>query len=366
VTRETALQRVQLAGRDIEGYAGTADHDAIEELRELARGLRGLRLVQVNSTASGGGVAELLQSLVPLELGLGLDVEWRLLCPDDALFSVTKHLHNALQGQREPMGAEEIAVYEERNAHCAPMLGEGWDVALIHDPQPAALRRLAPDAAERWIWRCHIDTSDPEVGAWQYLRPVVEDYDRTVFTLVEFVPPDLDRPVDLIPPAIDPLSSKNADLAERDARRSLATDDPEGWAILDQVNERAPAVPGCVVLSNLDGVGAHEVNAFQRAADVAVQKSLREGFGLTVSEALWKRTPVVGGRAGGIPLQLGLDSPLLVDSVEECGDRIADLLEDPASRGRHGLAGRERVRRHFLILRLLRDELRLLSALAAS
>ena len=387
MTRETALQRVQLAGRDIEVYAGTADHDAIEELRELARGLHGLRLVQVNSTASGGGVAELLQSLVPLELGLGLDVEWRLLCPDDALFSVTKHLHNALQGQREPMGAEEMAVYEEHNAHCAPMLGEGWDVALIHDPQPAALRRLAPDAARRWIWRCHIDTSDPEAGAWQYLRPVVEDYDRTVFTLAEFVPPDLERPVDLIPPAIDPLSSKNADLAERDARRvvdrfgldprrplivqvarfdpwkdplgviaaferarrrvpeaqlaligSLATDDPEGWAILDQVNERAAAVPGCVVLSNLDGVGAHEVNAFQRAADVAVQKSLREGFGLTVSEALWKGTPVVGGRAGGIPLQLGPDSPLLVDSVEECG--VIRVGPDGRRRGRCDPAAR--------------------------
>jgi trehalose synthase len=413
VTRETALRRVQLAVRDLDAYAEATEHDVLDEVRELAADLRGLRLVQFNSTASGGGVAELLQSLLPLELGLGLDVEWRLLCPDDALFSVTKHLHNALQGRREPMAADELALYEDRNAHCAPMLGTGWDVALIHDPQPAALRRLAPDAALRWLWRCHIDTSDPEPGAWSYLRPVVEGYDRVVFTVAEFVPPDLDRPVDLIPPAIDPLSSKNSDLSEAEAARvlvrfgidpgrpvvvqvarfdpwkdplgviaafdrarrrvpgaqlaligSLATDDPEGWAILEQVNERAAGVPDCVILSNLDGVGPHEVNAFQRAAEVAVQKSLREGFGLTVSEALWKGTPVVGGRAGGIPLQLGPDSPLLVDSVDECGDRIAELLEDPAARRRHGLAGRERVRREFLIPRLLRDELRLLRRLA--
>ena len=221
MTRETALRRVRLAARDLGAYAEATEHDVLDEVRELAADLRGLRLVQVNSTASGGGVAELLQSLLPLELGLGLDVEWRLLCPDDALFSVTKHLHNALQGRREPMAADELALYEDRNAHCAPMLGTGWDVALIHDPQPAALRRLAPDAALRWLWRCHIDTSDPEPGAWSYLRPVVEGYDRVVFTVAEFVPPDLDRPVDLIPPAIDPLSSKNSELSEAEAARVL-------------------------------------------------------------------------------------------------------------------------------------------------
>ena len=198
VTRETALRRVRLAARDLGAYAEATEHDVLDEVRELAADLRGLRLVQVNSTASGGGVAELLQSLLPLELGLGLDVEWRLLCPDDALFSVTKHLHNAPQGRREPMAADELALYEDRNAHCAPMLGTGWDVALIHD-QPAALRRLAPDAALRWLWRCHIDTSIPEPGAWSYLRPVVEGYDRVVFTVAEFVPPDLDRPVDPVP-----------------------------------------------------------------------------------------------------------------------------------------------------------------------
>jgi trehalose synthase len=405
---------VPLGARDLGLYADVADPEVIEEVRELASGLRGLRLVQVNSTASGGGVAELLQSLVPLELGLGIDVEWRLLCPDERLFAATKHLHNALQGQRAPMEPEELAVYEERNAHCASMLGSGWDVALVHDPQPAGLRRVATDAAAQWIWRCHIDTSDPEPGAWAYLRGIVEGYERTVFTLGEFVPPGFDAPVLVVPPAIDPLSSKNAELPEGQARDtiarfgfdpghslvvqvarfdpwkdplgviaaferarervpatqlalvgSLATDDPEGWSILEDVNRRAADVPGCVVLSNLDGVGAHEVNAFQRAADVAVQKSLREGFGLTVSEALWKGTPVVGGRAGGIPMQLGDDSELLVDSVEECGDRIAALLEDPALRAKHGREGRERVRRSFLLTRLLRDELRLLRALTA-
>jgi len=389
-----------------------ADPELLQEIRALAQDLRGLRLVQVNSTAAGGGVAELLQSLVPLERGLGLSVEWRLLCPDGDLFAATKHLHNALQGRPDPLSPAEITIYEDRNAHCAPMLGTGWDVALIHDPQPAALRILTPAAAEHWLWRCHIDTSEPEPETWRYLRPIVEGYERTIFTLPEFAPLDLAAPIEVIPPAIDPVSPKNADMppaladdvvtrfgldprrplvvqvarfdpwkdplgviaAFEDVRRavpdaqlalvgSMATDDPEGWEILGKVNERAKEVPGCHVLSNLDGVGAHEVNAFQRAADVVVQKSLREGFGLTVSEALWKGTPVVGGRAGGIPQQLGEGSELLVDGIKECGERLVELLHDPARRAEHGRQGRERVRRRFLLPRLLRDELRLLHSL---
>lgn len=406
--REATLHRVPVSPRDLEDYRPLVASELVEEVRDLAAQLRGVRVIQVSSTAMGGGVAELLQSLVPLERGLGIDVEWRLLCPDDRLFDVTKHLHNALQGRRHPLAPDEFTIYEERNAHCGPMLGQGFDIALVHDPQPAALRLAAPDAAEHWMWRCHIDTQDPEPAAWAYLRQIVAGFDRAVFTLAEFVPVGFPVPVEIVAPAIDPLSTKNADMTREVARNivarfgidpqrplvaqvarfdpwkdpigvmaafgrvrdripeaqlalvgSLATDDPEGWEVLHEVVARAGTMPGVRVLSNLDGVGAHEVNAFQRTADVVVQKSLREGFGLTVSEALWKRTPVVGGRAGGIPMQLGEESPLLVDSVEECAERTVELLEDPSYREIMGNAGRERVRRNFLIVRLLRDELRL-------
>jgi trehalose synthase len=183
--------------------------------------------VQVNATAAGGGVAELPASFIPLARGLGLDVERRLLRPDDALFAATKHLHNALQDQRIPLSGAEIAVYEERSAHCAPMLGSGWDVALVHDPQPAALRLLAPAAAAHWIWRCHIDTSDPEPGASSHMRPAVEGCERTVFTLEEFAPAGLRAPVEVIPPAIDPLASKNVELPAGLARAAVARFGPD-------------------------------------------------------------------------------------------------------------------------------------------
>lgn len=411
--REATLQRVPMIARGLDEYRGIVPAPLIEEAQDLAADLRGVRIVQVNSTAMGGGVAEILQSLIPLELGLGLDVQWRILCPDDALFDVTKRLHNALQGRRDPLSAHDLSVYEEHNAHCGPMLGSEFDIALIHDPQPAALRLAAPQAARQWIWRCHIDTGDPEPAAWSYLHQILTSFDRVVVTLPAFIPPDMDVPVEVIAPAIDPLSPKNVDLPAQladsiatrfgldpsrplvvqvarfdpwkdplgviDAFRrvhsvwpdaqlalvgALATDDPEGWEILRAVESHAKLTPGVRVLSNLDGVGAHEVNALQRAADVAVQKSIREGFGLTVSEALWKGTPVVGGRAGGIPLQLGQDSPLLVDSVDDCAERVIDLLADKTLRAQCGRAGRERVRERFLIVRLLRDELRVLHELS--
>jgi trehalose synthase len=408
----STLHRVPVRSVSLAGYDGIVDPELLAQVRGLAADLRGLRVVQVNSTAVGGGVAELLQSLVPLERGLGLEVEWRLLCPDEALFAATKHLHNALQGLRTPLSPDELTAYEEQNAHCAPMLGTGWDVAVIHDPQPALLRALAPGAAAHWLWRCHIDTSDPEPAAWRYVREIVKGYGRAIFTLPQFAPTDLGIPIDAIAPAIDPLTTKNSSLPDEvtgavlsrfgiDPNRPLvvqvgrfdpwkdplgvidafervrtevpnvqlalvgamATDDPEGWELLRQVLSRAEHVADCHVLSNLDGVGAHEVNAFQRRADVAVQKSIREGFGLTVSEALWKATPVIGGRAGGIPLQLGTQSELLVDTVEECADRVISLLGDGFRRAELGRQGRERVRRHFLLPRLLRDELRVMRTL---
>jgi trehalose synthase len=391
------------------------DDAVIDDVKALARQLRGARVLQLNSTATGGGVAELLNSLVALESDCGLAVEWRVLCPDEQLFNVTKGFHNALQGQATHLDEREKDVFLRHNAHCAAMLGpDSYDVIIVHDPQPAAVPHFASTNRAKWIWRCHIDSSEPDPNVWGFLRPYVERYQAAVFTMEQFVPPGLVGPLlSFIPPAIDPLSPKNRalprylcreevahfgiDLARPlllqvarfdpwkdpqgaiDAYRlvkrkvtnvqlalvgSMATDDPEGWRIYELVRSAAEGDPDIHVLTNLNGVGAHEVNAFQRVADVAIQKSIREGFGLVVSEAVWKETPVVGGNTGGIPLQIqdGVGG-FLVDSVEACAERSLYLLANPEAARQIARAGAERVRARFLMPRLLRDELRLIATI---
>jgi trehalose synthase len=410
----TTLRRVEAAPRRWRDYVGIAPDEIVEEAEQLAAELEGARVLHVNATAYGGGVAELLSSEIGLLRDLGVEAEWRLLCPDPAFFQATKHLHNAMQGHAGEFDGPDLAVYLERNRHCEAMVGNDWDAVVVHDPQPAAL--IAGDAAPgaSWVWRCHIDTSTPDYDAWQLLRPFVSAYDRAVFTLPSFAPPDLSPElVTTIAPAIDPLSAKNRPLPRHFARQvvgaaavdlarplvvqvsrfdpwkdplgvvaawrlarervpglqlalvgAMADDDPEGWEIYEQVRAATAGDPDCHLLTNLTGIGPLEVNAFQREADVVVQKSLREGFGLTVAEALWKETPVVGGNAGGIPLQLGDDEGgILVGDVEECAEAIASLLEDVDLAERRGRAGRERVRREFLVPRLARDDLRLYSKL---
>jgi trehalose synthase len=336
-------------------------------------------------------VAELLLTLIGLELDAGLHVEWRTISGSDAFFAVTKRLHNALQGRPDVFTQNDKTVYLSENREGATAL-DRFDVVIVHDPQPAALRHYAAPG-RRWIWRCHIDTSAPDETAWAFLRPFVEEYDAAVF----------------IAPAIDPLSSKNRDLpadlakdvvaefgvdparpillqvarfdpwkdpkgaiaayrlvkAEMPAVQlalvgSMAGDDPEGWTMFRALahDERAEDL---FVLTNLVGVGSLEVNCFQRAASVALQKSLREGFGLAVSEALWKGVPVVGGATGGIPLQLqdGVGG-FLVSTAEQAAQRILHLLRHPDEAGEIARAGRRVVQSHFLLPRLLRDGLRLI------
>ncbi|HZC30344.1 MAG TPA: glycosyltransferase [Gaiellaceae bacterium] len=406
----TTLRPVEAAPRRLDDYRGIAPNELLDEASALAAALDGARVLQLNATAFGGGVAELLASEVGLMRDLGVEAEWRLLCPDAELFQATKRIHNAMQGQPVSLDEHDLHVYLERNRHCAAMLADEWDVIVVHDPQPAAMiaSEAAPSAA--WVWRCHIDTSTPDPDTWELLRAFVVGYDAFVFTLPEFCPPGLDRErLAVIAPAIDPLTAKNRPLPRHLARQivagqgidltrplvvqvsrfdpwkdplgvvaawrlaraelpglqlalvgSMADDDPEGFAIYDQVRAATAAEPDCHLLTNLTGIGALEVNAFQREADVVVQKSLREGFGLTVSEALWKQALVVGTRVGGIPLQLGADGGLLVDDVEGCAAAIVILLENQNGlAGLLALAGRERVRREFLTPRLLRDDLAL-------
>lgn len=407
------LQTVDLAPRRLDDYRRLIGADAFDELRALAAPLRGARVLQINATAYGGGVSELLRSLVPLERDLGLVADWKIISGDDAFFDVTKRLHNGLQGARVALSPVDRDRYLAANRANARQLEEEYDVIIIHDPQPAALLELRGKGSSRWIWRCHIDTGSPYPEAWQFLRPYLDEYDAAVFTMADFVPPDLaiERRA-IIPPAIDPLSPKNMELdeglvhrvlewigidpdlplvtqvsrfdpwkdplgviaAHRLAREavpdlqlalvgSMALDDPEGWTIYRQIEEATHGDPLIHVFTNLTGVGNLEVNAFQRRSRAVIQKSRREGFGLVVSEALWKGTPVVAGRVGGIPLQMPEGTGgFLVDNVEECAQRLVELDRNPELAAALGEQGREYVRQHFLLSRLLADELRLIEA----
>ncbi|MBI2170166.1 MAG: glycosyltransferase [Actinobacteria bacterium] len=415
------LERVPLLVKDLAPYEDDAGADAIAELRALAEPFRGARVLHVNATAFGGGVAELLGTVVPLMRDLGLEAEWQVMHGSDEFFGVTKSIHNALQGADVPWTLEMQDAYVDKLRENALAFEGEWDFVIIHDPQPAAILAFLEQAAinrrgsAKWIWRCHIDLTDANERVWEFLRPYVERHDASVWTMPEFVPASLemDRVV-LIPPAIDPRSVKNLHLdqpfvdeichqyridthrpimcqvsrfdpwkdpvgvieAFRIAREqvpglqlllagSMATDDPEGFHYWELAEKARAGDPDITMVSNIQQVGSVQINAFQRAADVVLQKSLREGFGLTVSEALWKGRPVIGGQCGGIALQIreGEDG-FLVDSVEKCAARAAELLTDPARADAMGGNGREHVRERFLSTRLLADWLRLFADLS--
>ena len=416
------LERVPLLEKELADYAAIVGDERMAEIERLAEPFRGARILHINATAYGGGVAELLATQVPLLRSLGMDAEWQVMHGSDEFFAITKHVHNALQGSEIEWTPAMQRTYLERNLDNALALVDGWDFVIVHDPQPAAVLSFLHDSAlvrspARWIWRCHIDLTVANPAVWEFFRPFVEQYHASVWTMPEFVPPSLkmERVVHA-PPCIDPLSVKNLELpmpfcleitkqygidpnrpimcqvsrydpwkdpvgvieAYRIVREqipdaqlllagSMATDDPEGFRVWDQTEKARGGDRDIHLLSNLHQVGAVQINAFQRVADVTVQKSLREGFGLTVSEALWKGRPVVGGRAGGITLQIrdGFDG-YLVDSVEECAQRTIDLLADPELSRTMGAQGREHVRENFLATRELTDWLTLFSSLSES
>jgi trehalose synthase len=406
------LQPVSVGHKSIADYRHLAGQALIEEIHDLAEPLKGKRVLHLNATAMGGGVSEILYALVPLMRDVGLECEWQIVIGREEFFNVTKMLHNALQGNPHSLTREDWEIYEkytEMNAH--ELEGE-WDIVIAHDPQPAAIRTVLNDYPGAWIWRCHIDLSTPNHEVLDHLLPYLMPYECKVFHMTSYVPSGVNGKVEILPPAIDPLSPKNMALSPDDAAfvcnqfgidpdrplitqisrfdpwkdpigvidayrivkqqadtqlalvGSLATDDPEGWDYFQETYSYAADDPDIKILNNLNNVGAIEVNAFQSQSDVVLQKSTREGFGLTVSEALWKGRPTVAGNVGGIPLQIenGV-SGFLVNSPEETAESCLKILRDPELGKRLGRAGKEYVRTHFLMPRLLRDWLRIFSEL---
>ncbi len=421
--------------RSIWDYEAIVGRRPLEYMELLAENVTG-SVQHINATYTGGGVAEILSSLVPLFNGLDVETEWSVIRGDDKFYSVTKSFHNALHGSLN--GVIDVCSYDrsdtpaglrrqvneltmkqemfETYLHWNEINSEEMDIdsdfVFMHDPQPAAMIRAKDKDVGKWIWRCHIDVSNPNALVWDFLRKFVSGYDASVFSAPLFARPDLKNRQFLVPPSIDPLSDKNIELSESEIDAVLdkyeitrdkpiitqisrfdrlkdlpgtidaykrvreqidcqlllaggvAADDPEGMEVYCEIAEKAGHDEDIHVLIGSPPFTEIEINAFQRASDVIMQKSLKEGFGLVVSEGLWKGKPVVGGATGGIPLQI-LDgvTGYLVDSPEGAAQRIADLLKNPKLAQKLGENGREHVRNNFLITRHLRDYLLLILSL---
>lgn len=407
------LQEVHVGHKSLADYQSMVVGSLVEEIRELADQLAGARVLHVNATSFGGGVAEILYTLVPLMRDAGLETDWRVIMAAQEFYEGTKLTHNSLQGDSVILDQAQRDIFETHNRIAAESLGSGYDFIVVHDPQPLLIRNYAGDLGAKWIWRCHIDTSTPNEDTADYLLPYIQQYDTAIFSMDKYVFKGLDIPLRIFVPAIDPLSTKNMALSPEDAEYvvsqfgiegdyplmlqisrfdpwkdplgvidayrivkqdfpelrlalvgSMATDDPEGWSFFTHTVEHAGEDSDVLILSNLNNVGNLEVNAFQARADIIIQKSTREGFGLTVSEALWKAKPTIGGNVGGIPVQIiNGKTGFLVESVEQCADRCRWVLENPDDAKAMGRAGKEHVRANFLTPRLLRDYLKLFNDL---
>lgn len=409
------LQLVNVGHKSLGDYGTLVSRSLTDEIRRLAAQLQGLRVLHVSATAFGGGVAEINYTLIPLLADTGLEVEWRLIRGADEFFAVTKAIHNGLQGDPRALTAEERELFARYNAeNAAGLAADDYDVVVVHDPQPVALIDSFPERRAKWIWRGHIDFSTPNPEVLDAILPSVRVYDATIFHMPQYVPRagGLRLPV-VWPPAIDPLQPKNMALSAEDARYivdqfgidverplltqvsrfdpwkdplgvidayrlvkrripevqlalvgSMAHDDPEGWEYYDRTVAHADGDPDVYILSNMNNVGAVEVNAFQVHSQAVLQKSTKEGFGLTVTEALWKGRPVVAGRVGGIVAQVtDGETGWLVDSVDACAQACLAVLRDPGAARLKALRGKEHVRRRFLTPRLLRDWLVLFNLL---
>ncbi|HVC86397.1 MAG TPA: glycosyltransferase [Gaiellaceae bacterium] len=409
------LARVNVGRKSLGDYATLVSRGLMDEIRRLAAPLRGKRVAHVSATAFGGGVAEINYTLVPLLADAGLDVEWRIMRGADEFFTVTKAIHNGLQGAPDLLTPAEQEIFARYNAeNAAEFSADEYDYVIVHDPQPVAMIDSFRDRRAKWIWRGHIDFSEPSKPLLDFLLPSIRRYDAAIFHLRRYVPRTGGLPLAVVwPPAIDPLLPKNMALAAEDAAYivdqfgvdverplltqvsrfdpwkdplgvidayrqvkkrfpevqlalvgSMAHDDPEGWDYYHRTLEHAGDDPDIHILSNMTNVGAIEVNAFQVHSQALVQKSIREGFGLTVTEALWKARPVVAGRVGGIVTQIADgETGWLVGSVEECAAACIEILRDPVDARRRALKGKEHVRRHFLAPRLVRDWLVLFNRL---
>lgn len=383
----------------IDDYIPIVGESVVEDLKLIALHLRGKRILNVNSTAVGGGVAEILNRMVPLLRELGLDVRWDVIKGGEEYFEVTKKFHNALHGGRVDIGEKDFEIFMETSRKNLEEMDTSGDIIFIHDPQPIVLVRKRAD--NKWIWRCHIDLSDPKQKVWRFLKEFVVQYDAAVFSAPAF---SRKLPIRqfLIAPSIDPLSDKNRELPQEvidgvldkyglpkdkpiitqisrfdrlkdplgiiatyrlvkkhiDCRLLLAggtaTDDPEGQKVFEAVMESANGDPDIHILAMSQN--DLEINALQRASTVILQKSLKEGFGLTVSEALWKAKPVVASNVGGIPLQIKHKySGLLCYSAEGAAFAVKQFLSSPEYARKIGENGHEHVKNNFLITRHLRD-----------
>ena len=415
-------QRVEVGPKSIDDYRGIVGDEVVAEIEERAARLRGARVLHLNATSYGGGVAEILRSLVPLLRGLGIEAQWHVLSGDDAFFQLTKSLHNALQGMATEFTPALRQVYLSTLDSNLDIFASDWDYVVVHDPQPAGLTGILDGRRTgHWIWRCHIDTSTPSEDAIEFLAPYTAAYEVGVFTMPAYVSPSLGLPrVEFVPPSIDPLIPKNQPLPRTLARQvlkqrfgiapdrplmtqvsrfdpwkdplgvidayrrvreevpdvqlalvgNMADDDPEGRTYHAHTVAHAERDPDIHILSTLDRLSrddlthALEINAFQSGSDVVVQKSTREGFGLVVTEAMWKRAAVVGGRVGGIVEQIedGVTG-YLVSDPDGCAERVAGLLRDEKARRHMGAAARESVRRRFLTPRHLSDYLEIFASL---
>src|SRR5215213_933328 len=408
------LQLVNVGHKSLADYATIATRGLMDEIRRLAEPLAGKRVVHLSATAFGGGVAEINYTLIPLMQDAGLETEWRIIQGAEEFYNVTKTIHNALQGNPQGLDEEQRAIFTRYQELNAQQFEDDYDFVVVHDPQPVGMIDHFADSDARWVWRGHIDFSTPNQDVFDSILPSLRRYDAAVFHMREYVPKAEGLPPCYIwPPAIDPLAPKNMALSPEDAAYivdqfgidverplltqvsrfdpwkdplgvidayrivksrfsdvqlalvgSMAHDDPEGWEFYTRTLEHADSDPDIFILSNLNNVGSVEVNAFQVHSAAVIQKSVREGFGLTVSEALWKARPVVAGRVGGIVVQIedGV-SGWLVSSAEECAAACIEILRDPAEARTRALRGKEHVRRHYLTPRLLRDWLALFNRL---
>jgi len=409
------LERVEVQQKSLESYRDIVGDGLIDEILDLAAGLKGSRVVHINATAFGGGVAEMLQSLVPLMRDVGLSAEWQVIAGEAEFFNVTKAFHNGLQGMDLHLTAEMKSVWERYNKSNSEALEGEYDFIVVHDPQPAGLLHFHGDSAGRhWIWRSHIDTSHPNPSYWEFMLPFLAGYDAGVFSMKEYAGEGVAFPeLAIIHPSIDPLSQKNRPMSRNRARRicrglgvdtdrpvvtqvsrfdpwkdpqgvvdayrivkgkfpevqlvlmaSMANDDPEGWEYLRLTEEHAGNDPDIHLLHFQENTPL-KVNALQTLSDVVIQKSVREGFGLTVAEAMWKGRAVVGGNVGGIPLQIiDGETGFLVESVEECAEKVIYLLDNREQAHEMGARAREHVRENFLVPRHLRDYLQLFKRLS--
>ena len=395
---------------NINDYAAIVGQGTIDELYFLARRLQGKVIQHINSTAVGGGVAEILIRMIPLLKQLGVDARWDVIKGNEKFFAITKNMHNALHGAAVDITDEDLQFFLEVNQENAQEMAFSGDIVFVHDPQPIGLVDKKKEIGRQWIWRCHIDFTEPDKRVFDFLKQYIEQYECAVFSAPAFSRA-LSIPQTLISPSIDPLSDKNKDLPGHiidsvlarfniDPDRPIvtqisrfdylkdpvgvievykqvkkyidcqlvlagggATDDPEGMRVLDDVRAAAGDDPDIHIIF-LPPSSDIEINALQRASAVVLQKSLKEGFGLTVAEALWKERPVIATAVGGIPLQIAHKySGILTRSIEGTVFYLKQLLNEPEYARKLGLNGKEHIKNNFLITRHLRDYLLLFISL---